>query len=105
MTLALRRAALRPLRVQDPVLLVLVVTAGLALAFTGFVGEAPNRLLSGRPIGLLPAAGGPATAGLAALLALLLCAVFRPPGAALSRGVAAIGGALFLATLAVLGAA
>jgi osmoprotectant transport system permease protein len=94
-----------PLRVRDPVLLVLVIVAALALALGGFVGEAPNRLLSGRPVALPAAAGAPLTAGLAGLLALLLFASFARPGLALCRGVAIIAGLLLLLALATLGAA
>lgn len=103
---AARRLVVRtPLRVRNPVLFTLVITAAIALALTGFVDEAPNRLLSGRPIALLPAAGAPATAGLAALLALLLLAALMPAGAALHRAVAAASGLLLLLALAAVGAA
>jgi osmoprotectant transport system permease protein len=98
-----RRAV--PLRVRDPVLLVLVVTGGFALALGGFVGEAPNRLLSGRPVALLAAAGAPLAAGLAGLLALLFLAAFLRPGSTLHRGVAIIAGLLLLLALLALGAA
>ncbi|HZU87744.1 MAG TPA: hypothetical protein VE993_00660, partial [Stellaceae bacterium] len=94
-----------PLRVHDPVLFALVLVAALALVLTGFVGVAPNRLLSGRPIAVLPAAGGAMTAGLAALLALLFCAAFVRAGVALYRGVAAVAGVLLLLALAALGLA
>jgi osmoprotectant transport system permease protein len=105
-TLALaRRTAAPPRRVSDPALLVLVAVAALALAVTGFVGEAPNRLLSGRPIALLPAAGGPVTAGLALLLACLFCAAFLRPGSGRQRGIAAIAGILVLSAFAALGLA
>jgi osmoprotectant transport system permease protein len=93
-----------PLRVRDPVLLVLAIVAALALARGGFVGEAPNRLLSGRPIALPAAAGVPFSAGLAGLLALLFLAAFLRPGSALHRAVAIIAGLLLLLALAALGA-
>lgn len=92
-------------RVRDPVLLVLVIVAALALALAGFVGEAPNRLLSGRPIALLPAAGAPLSAGLAGLLVFLFLAAFVRPGAVLCRSVAAGAGVLLLLALFALGAA
>lgn len=93
------------LRVHDPALLVLAAVAGLALALGGFVGEAPNRLLSGRPIALLPAAGGGWTAGVVMLLAFLALAAWLRPRPALARAVAAAAGALLLLALAALGAA
>jgi osmoprotectant transport system permease protein len=104
-TLAPRRAAWPPLRLRNPVLLVLAAAAGLALAATGFVDEAPNRLLSGQPIALPAAAGGPVAAALALPLAGLFGAAFLRPRTALYRGVAAIAGILLLSALAALGLA
>jgi osmoprotectant transport system permease protein len=105
MAIQARRIIPLPRRLHDPVLLVVVVAAGLGLALTGFVGEAPNRLLSGRPIALLPAAGGVATAAVAALLAFLFCTAFVPSRRALCRAVALAAAALLLLALAVLGMA
>ncbi|MGH7098003.1 MAG: ABC transporter permease, partial [Stellaceae bacterium] len=93
------------MRLRGPVLLVLVIVAVAALGLGGFVGEAPNRLLSGRPILLFPAVGAPFSAGLAALLALLFTTAFMRPRAALDRGVAIVAGLLLLSALAALGAA
>ncbi|MGH7037000.1 MAG: ABC transporter permease [Stellaceae bacterium] len=93
------------MRLRGPVLLVLVIVAVAALGLGGFVGEAPNRLLSGRPILLFPAVGAPFSAGLAALLALLFTTAFMRPRAALDRGVAIVAGLLLLSALTALGAA
>jgi osmoprotectant transport system permease protein len=83
-------------------LLVVAVAADLT---TGFVTLAPNRLLSGRPIGLFAATDmrlGAAIAGVG--LAMLLTA-FAPPVRALQRGAAVLAGVLFLLVLAAAGEA
>jgi len=38
--------------IRNQVLFTLVIAAAIAVAATGFVGYAPNRLVSGRPITL-----------------------------------------------------
>jgi osmoprotectant transport system permease protein len=104
-TIVHRRPAPSPIRLRDPVLLALVLVAALALMLAGFIGVAPNRLLSPRPIAVLPAAGSPATAGLVALLALLLYAAFARASTVLYQGVATAAGLLLLLALAALGMA
>jgi osmoprotectant transport system permease protein len=91
------------LGVGNPVLLSLVLAAGVAVAAGGFVGRAPNRLVSGEPIALWAAAGPVFTAAIAAFGAMLLAACFTPPGLPLHGTVAVLSGALLLLALAALG--
>ena len=44
--------------IRNQVLLTLVIASVAAVALAGFVGYAPNRLVSGKPIALWHAAGG-----------------------------------------------
>jgi osmoprotectant transport system permease protein len=101
---ATRRPALGlPAGVGNPVLLVLVIVAAAAAAASGFVALAPNRLVSGRPIGLLSAAGAAPTIAVAALGALLLAAALLPPRKPLHAAAAGLAALLLLSTLAAAG--
>ena len=69
-----------PFRPADPVLPVLFAVGGLAALTGGFVSIAPNRLLSGHPIGLFAAADmrlGTAIVVVAAILMLLAFWIYR----------------------------
>jgi len=60
--------------IHNQVLFVLVAVGAMAVALSGFVSFAPNRLVSGNPIALWKAAGGLQAASIALLGALLLAA-------------------------------
>ena len=51
--------------IRNQVLFTLVIAAAIAVALSGFVAYAPNRLVSGRPIALWEAAGVLRTAAIA----------------------------------------
>jgi osmoprotectant transport system permease protein len=89
--------------VHNQVLLVLVFGAALAVAWTGFVTEAPNRLVSGAPIPLWRAAGGLPTAGIAVLGAALLAGSVVEPSRRAHYATALCSGALLLLALAAAG--
>ena len=92
-------------RLHNRVLPVLVLATAAAVAGTGFVAIAPNRLVSGRPL-MLWAAGSPTLAGIIAVLgALILAAAFAPPRRALHWATALVATALLLTTLADAGGA
>ena len=65
--------------IRNQVLFTLVVAAAIAVAATGFVGYAPNRLVSGRPITLWEATSLPVTAVIVLLGGLLLALCFAAP--------------------------
>jgi osmoprotectant transport system permease protein len=92
----------RPYNLVIPVLFAVSVAAVLA---TGFVAIAPNRLVSGRPIGLFTAASLPLAATIAGLGVMLLATAFVPPRPSLHRVTAIIAGALVLLLLATSGEA
>jgi len=79
---AVATARRRAYRIGNQVLLSLTALGAAAALGGGFLTMAPNRLLSGRPIGLWHAAGGPATLGVAAaglaLVALALAPQRKP---------------------------
>ena len=77
------------------VLAVLVLTAAAAILSSGFVEEAPNRLVSGRPVLLWAAAGTWPSIGIALLGAVLLAAALLPQRRWV-RGAAAIAAGLLL---------
>jgi osmoprotectant transport system permease protein len=87
------------LRAPNAVLLVLVLVGAGAIAGTGFVAHAPNRLVAGVPLSLWPAAGAPLAAAVAALGALLLAASFLPSTKALCIAAMVAAGALLLVLL------
>jgi len=92
------------LRLHNRVLPVLFLAGVAAVLATGFVTLAPNRLLSGLPVGLF--AADPALAAVVALLgfALLLIA-FLPPRRTIHWTAAIVAFALLLAVLAAAGQA
>jgi len=101
-----RRPALAfPITIHNQVLFALVLVAAAAVAASGFVGDAPNRLVSGEPIPLWEAARGLPSVGIAMLGAILLAASFTPPGEPLHCAVAALATALLLLALATAGQA
>ena len=65
--------------IRNQVLFTLVIAAALAVATSGFVAYAPNRLVSGKPIALWAAASPPVTIVVAVLGALLLAGCFASP--------------------------
>lgn len=95
----------RSLGVQNQVLFVLVIVAGAAVACSGFVGDAPNRLISGRPIPLWFAVDLRMTASIAVLGAALSVACLVPQSRPLHWAVAALAGALLMLVLAAAGQA
>ena len=92
-------------RPQDPVLPVLFAVGALAVLTGGFVGDAPNRLLSGRPVGLFAAVDMRLGAAIAVGAALLLATSMTPapPGRALRWAAAGLAGVLFLLVLGAAG--
>ena len=92
-------------RLHNRVLPVLVLAAAAAVAGTGFVAIAPNRLVSGRPV-MLWAVGSPILVGaIAALGALILATSFMPARRALHWATALFSTALLLVILASAGSA
>ncbi len=91
--------------IHNQVLLVLVIFAAAAIASAGFVGYAPNRLVSSRPIPLWAAAGAVPTAGIVAFGAALSAACFIRPSKPLHYFVGFSGIALLLLALAAAGQA
>jgi osmoprotectant transport system permease protein len=91
--------------IRNQVLFALVIAAAAAVAVSGFVGYAPNRLVSGKPIALWEAAGGPSTAGVALLGAMLLAMCFTNPGKTLHSAQGSLAAALLLLVLAAAGQA
>ena len=91
--------------VRNQVLFALVIAAAAAVAVSGFVGYAPNRLVSGKPIALWEAVSGPSTAGVALLGAMLLAMCFTNPGKTLHSAQGSLAAALLLLVLAAAGQA
>ncbi|HKM71004.1 MAG TPA: ABC transporter permease [Stellaceae bacterium] len=91
--------------IRNQVLFVLVIGSAVAVATSGFVGYAPNRLVSSKPIALWEAAGGLATGGIALLGAVLLAACFMSPSKALYSAEGVLAAALLLVVLAAAGQA
>ena len=85
--------------IRNQVLLTLVIVAALAVATSGFVAYAPNRLVSGKPIALWAAASPPVTIVVALLGALLLAVCFASPSRLLRFAEAALAAALLLLVL------
>jgi osmoprotectant transport system permease protein len=81
--------------IRNQVLFTLVIIAAAAVATLGFVGFAPNRLLSGRPMALWAAVDTPYIAGISLVGATLLALCFASP----SRLVLSIEGWLAAALL------
>jgi len=91
--------------VRNQVLLTLVIASAVAVAASGFVGYAPNRLVSGKPIALWQAAGGLASAAIAIIGAMLLAACFTSPGKTLHSAQGSLAAVLLLLVLAAAGQA
>jgi osmoprotectant transport system permease protein len=93
------------LDMHNRVLLVLVVVALAATVLSGFVGDAPNRLVSGRPISLWSAADAITMAGIASGGVALLAACFVRPSKPFHCLVAVLAAVLLLLVLAAAGQA
>ena len=91
--------------VRNQVLLTLVIAAAVAVAVSGFVGYAPNRLISGRPVSLWAAAGFPTTFAILVTGVLLFAACFASPTRPLNYAEAGLAVALLLLALAAAGQA
>jgi osmoprotectant transport system permease protein len=91
--------------IRNQVLFALVIGSAVAVATSGFVGYAPNRLVSGKPIALWEAAGGPSTAGVALLGGMLLVTCFTSPGKPLHSAQGSLAAVLLLLVLAAAGQA
>jgi osmoprotectant transport system permease protein len=94
-----------PFRLHNTVLPTLAVLGVAAALSTGFVTVAPNRLLSGRPIGLFAATDGHLGAAIGVIAAFLLLTALAPPLRVVQRGAAGLAGGLFLLVLAASGEA
>ncbi|HLY44105.1 MAG TPA: ABC transporter permease [Stellaceae bacterium] len=92
-------------RLHNRVLPTLVGAAALATLGCGFVTLAPNRLVSGRPIGLFAVADSRFGWAIAGLGALLLIAAFAPPSRLLHRAAAVVTATLLLLVPAAAGEA
>src|SRR5437773_4712229 len=92
-------------RLHNLVLPTLMAAGVAAVLTTGFVTSAPNRLLSGRPVGLFAAADLRLGAAIGAVAALLLLTALVPPARAVQRAAALLAGGLFLLVLAASGQA
>ena len=91
--------------IRNQVLFTLVIAAAIAVAATGFVGYAPNRLVSGRPINLWEAPSLPVTAVIVLLGALLLALCFATPSRPVYYAEAGLAAALLLLALIAAGQA
>src|SRR5207244_5612955 len=95
-------ASLRPRNLVLPPLLPAGVLGVLA---AGFVTVAPNRLLSGRPVGLFAAADGRLSAAITIIAAFLLLTALAPPARAVQRTAALLAAGFLLLVLAASGEA
>ena len=91
--------------IRNQVLFSLVIAAAVAVALSGFVGYAPNRLVSGRPVSLWAAAGFPTTFAILVIGMLLFTTCFASPSRPLHSAEAGLAVALLLLTLAAAGQA
>ena len=91
--------------IRNQVLFTLVIAAAIAVAATGFVGYAPNRLVSGRPITLWEATSPPVMALIVLLAALLLALCFAAPRRLLHYAEAVLAASLLLLVLIAAGQA
>lgn len=94
---------LRRLRLPNRVVPVLFAAAALAVLTTGFVTVAPNRLVSGHPIGLIAAIDGRLVVAIAFIGAALLAGAAMPPSPSLHRASAFLSALLLLLVLAAAG--
>lgn len=102
-TIARRLALPFRIAVRNQVGFVLVAIAALAVGLSGFVGVAPNRLVSGTPSAFWAAAGGLYTGGLATLGAVLLGTSIARPSRPVHYTAAASAAFLLLLVLAAAG--
>jgi osmoprotectant transport system permease protein len=91
--------------IHNQVLFVLVAIGAVAVALSGFVGFAPNRLVSGNPIPLWNAAGTLPAAGIALLGAVILAASLVKPSKPVLYSAAVSAALLLLVVLAAAGQA
>jgi osmoprotectant transport system permease protein len=98
-------AARLPFRLNNIVLPTLAAAGVTAALGTGFVTVAPNRLLTGRPIGLFAAADGRLGAAIGVIAVLLLLTALARPHRALQSAAAVLAGGLLLLVLAASGEA
>jgi osmoprotectant transport system permease protein len=91
--------------IRNQVLFTLVIVAAAAVAASGFVGYAPNRLVSGRPVALWAAASGATIAGVAGIGALLFALCFASPRRPILYTQGGLAAALLLLVLAASGEA
>jgi osmoprotectant transport system permease protein len=94
-----------PLRLHNRVLPTLFAAGVAAVLTTGFVSVAPNRLLSGHPIGLFAAADRRLGIAICVIAAVLVLTAFAPPARVLQRAAALLAGGLCLLVLATAGEA
>jgi osmoprotectant transport system permease protein len=92
-----------PISIHNQVLFTLVIIGAAAVTVSGFVGFAPNRLVSGEPIPLWAAADRLSTIGIAVFGVMLLAACFIRPGKMLHYSVGGITAALLILVLAAAG--
>jgi osmoprotectant transport system permease protein len=101
---AARRPALAfPITIHNQALLPLVIVGAAAVTASGFVGYAPNRLVSGEPITLWAAAGSLSTIVIAVFGAGLLAACFIRPSRPLHCSVGGLAAVLLILVLAAAG--
>jgi osmoprotectant transport system permease protein len=81
---------------RNQVLFTLVIAATVAVAASGFVSYAPNRLVSGRPITLWEATSLPVTAAIVVFGALLLVLCFAAPSQTVHYAEAGLAAVLLL---------
>jgi len=91
--------------IRNQVLLTLVIAAVAAVALSGFVAYAPNRLVSGRPVALWHAASLPVTAAIVLTGVMLLAMCFIAPSRSLHYAEATLAAALLLLVLVAAGEA
>jgi osmoprotectant transport system permease protein len=102
---AWRPALSFPIGIRNQVLFALVTIGVLAVALSGFIGYAPNRLVSGNPIPLWRAAGAVPTGSIALLGAVLLAASVVKASKPVLAGAAVSAALLLLVVLAAAGRA
>ena len=103
--LSARSAVIAAFPLHNRVLPVLFAAGAVAVLTSGFVTLAPNRLVSGRPVGLFAAGDQRLSVAIGLLGLVLLASSVAPPHRALHRTTAALGGVLLLVVLAAAGAA
>jgi len=81
---------------RNPVLLVLILISVGACLFAGFLSDAPNRLISGRPLMLWEATGAPMHLALALLAAALLTLSWAKTSSTAAASALTIAGVLLL---------